>query len=131
MLLSRPIRSATKLFSKRVLVRGTATYEYRTYGDPDGPNFHLIQHLIQGVSGTHALLTWAGAQPFYLILEMQREEVANHRNAFKARAIATAIKSIHELDYPVENTNDIKNVGRTIHISSFMAYTSWLFRYLA
>lgn len=40
---------------------------------------------------------------------MQREQVSG--NQFKIRAFATAIKAIHELDYPITESTHVKDVG--------------------
>ena len=109
MILSRSIRTASGFASKRLLIRGTATYEFR--GFVDGPNAGLLRHLIHGVLRTVNLCL--SSMPTY-ILEMQREEVTAGSNPFKVRAIATAIKTIHELDYPILDPRHVKNVGKSI-----------------
>jgi hypothetical protein len=46
----RLVQAAHCLSTKCVTsTRGIATYEYRKYGDADGPNYHLVQYLTQGV----------------------------------------------------------------------------------
>lgn len=45
----RLLQAATQLPTKHALARGTATYSFRTYGDADGPNYQILQHLTKGV----------------------------------------------------------------------------------
>jgi hypothetical protein len=45
----RLLQAATQLSTGNALTRGTATYSFRTYGDADGPNYHIVQHLTKGV----------------------------------------------------------------------------------
>ena len=120
----RLARAVTRL-SKMRPSRGTATYQYRMYGDADGPNYHLVQYLTQGAFISY----WNNHVRFFLlIIEMQREEVSG-ANVFKMRAFATAIKTIHELDFPIMKSTQVKDVGVTMIVAS--GYSCYLFiRYL-
>lgn len=61
---------------------------------------------------------------------MQRAEVSG-ANPYKVRAFATAIKAIHELDYPITKSTHVKDVGM-LNIASKIPITYFIsfIRYL-
>ncbi|KIJ54958.1 hypothetical protein M422DRAFT_24819 [Sphaerobolus stellatus SS14] len=68
------------------LSRGVAQWAFKTYGEPDGPNYHLIQ---------------------FLVSEYQKQVAKNNEDS----DILHAIKSLNEIDYAIERHHALTGIS--------------------